>query len=79
MPNQSFNYALKVFITGEKRAASYAELALELQTTEVALKMAVSRLRRRYGESSRIEISNTVAGTEEMESELQALLTALSG
>jgi RNA polymerase sigma-70 factor (ECF subfamily) len=69
---------LKIFLTGEKRAASYGELALKLQTTEAALKMAVSRMRRRYGELLRAEIGHTVTGAEEVESELRALFTALS-
>ncbi len=38
---------LEVFLTGEKRAGTYAELAAGLGTTEGALKMATQRLRRR--------------------------------
>ena len=48
--------ALKVFLTGEKRAVSYAELALKLGTTEAALKMAVSRMRQRYGQLLTVEV-----------------------
>ena len=69
---------IKIFLTGEKRAASYAELAVTLGTTEAALKMAVSRMRRRYGELLRAEISSTVSGPEEVEEELRALFGALS-
>src|SRR5262249_9924544 len=47
---------LKVFLTVEKRTMSYAELAVKMQTTEAALKMAVSRMRQRYGELLRAEI-----------------------
>lgn len=70
---------LKVFLTGEKRAISYAELAVKLDNTEAALKMAVSRMRQRYGELLRAEIAQTVANPEEVEEELRALLAALSG
>lgn len=70
---------LKVFLTGEKRSVSYAELAEKLKTTEAALKMAVTRMRQRYGELLREEISNTVAGPAEVEEELRALFAALSG
>lgn len=70
---------LKVFLTGDKRACSYAELATELGMTEAALKMAVSRMRQRYGELLRIEIANTVSRPEEVEEEMQALFAALSG
>ena len=70
---------LKIFLTGEKRAVAYAELAANLGTTEAALKMTVSRMRHRYGELLRTEIAQTVAGPEEIEDELRALFAALSG
>jgi len=69
---------LKVFLTGEKHAASYAELAAKLGMTEGALKMAVSRLRHRYGERLRAEIGSTVSQPEAVEEELRELLAALS-
>jgi RNA polymerase sigma-70 factor (ECF subfamily) len=49
-----------------------------LQTTEAALKMAVSRMRQRYGELLRAEIGNTVGSPEEVDEELRALFAALS-
>ena len=69
---------LKIFLTGEKRAMSYAQLAARLQSTEAALKMTVSRLRQRYGELLRAEIAGTVSRPEEIDEELHALFTALS-
>jgi len=70
---------LKVFLTGEKRALGHAELALKLQTSEaVLIKMAVSRMRRRYGELLRAEIANTVSSPEAVDEELRALFAALS-
>ena len=69
---------LKIFLTGEKRAASYAELGPKLGMTEAALKMAVSRMRHRYGELLRAEIANTVASPSEIDEELRALFAALS-
>jgi len=69
---------LKIFLTGEKRAASYADLAAKLATTEAALKMSVSRMRQRYGGLLRAEIADTVAGPEEIDGELHALFAALS-
>ncbi len=69
---------LKIFLTGEKQAASYAQLASTLQTTEPALKMAVSRMRQRYGMLLRAEIANTVSNAEEVDEELHALFAALS-
>lgn len=70
---------IKVFLTGEKRPISYAELAMKLQMTEAALKMAVSRMRQRYRELLHTEITNTVSSPEEVEEELRALFAALSG
>ncbi len=69
---------LKVFLTGEKPAASYADLALKLGTTEAALKMAISRMRQRYGELLRAEIASTVSSPEAVHEELRALFAALS-
>jgi len=70
---------LKIFLTGEKRAISYAELAGRLGTTEAAVKTAVSRMRQRYGELLREEIANTVSSPLEVEEELRTLYAALSG
>ena len=71
--------ALKVFLTGEKPAVCYRELAARLATTEPALKMAVQRLRRRYGELVRDEIAQTVNDPRAVEDELRHLRTALGG
>jgi RNA polymerase sigma factor (sigma-70 family) len=68
----------KVFLTGEKRTDSYAELAVKLETTEGALKTSISRMRQRYGELLRTEIAHTVASPDEVEEELRALFAALS-
>jgi RNA polymerase sigma factor (sigma-70 family) len=69
---------LKIYLTGERRDASYADLAARLNTTATALKMAVSRMRQRYGELLRAEIASTVWSPEEVEEELHALFAALS-
>jgi RNA polymerase sigma factor (sigma-70 family) len=70
---------LKVFLTGDKQGAYYAELAAKLGTTEAALKMAVSRMRHRYRELWRAEVARTVATPEDVDDELRALFVALSG
>src|SRR5262245_41234401 len=64
---------LKVFLTGDRTAGHYADIAARLNTTEAAVKMAVSRMRRRYGELLRAEIARTVSTPEEVEDELRAL------
>jgi DNA-directed RNA polymerase specialized sigma24 family protein len=69
---------LKIYLTGENRQTSYGELAERLGTTPAALKMAVNRMRQRYGELLRAEIVSTVSSPEEVEEELHALFAALS-
>jgi len=68
---------LKVFLLG-RSDASYAGLALEMKTSEGALRVAVHRLRRRYRELFRQEIADTVADPSEVESELRYLAAALT-
>jgi hypothetical protein len=44
-----------------------------------ALRVAVHRLRRRYGELLRLEIAHTVAGPEEVAEEMRHLRESLRG
>lgn len=50
-----------------------------LNTTEAALRVALHRMRRRYGELLRREIADTVTSPEEVEPELRQLLNAVAG
>ena len=68
---------LKIFLTGDKHAGRYSEIAAGLGSTEPAVKMAVSRMRRRYGELLRAEIESTVSTRQEADDEMRALLAAL--
>lgn len=68
---------LKGVLAGEKPSLKYAQLAVELGTTEAALKMAAQRLRNRYGALLREEIARTVAVPEEVEDELRHLRVVL--
>jgi RNA polymerase sigma factor (sigma-70 family) len=70
--------ALKGQLTGDG-TAPYAALGEELGMTQAAVKTAVHRLRRRYGELLREEIGETVATQAEIDSEIQALFRALAG
>jgi RNA polymerase sigma-70 factor (ECF subfamily) len=70
---------LKGFLTGEQGEGAYAELAREMESTEAALKQAVSRLRRRYRERLRQEISQTVSAPGEIDDEIRDLFAALRG
>ena len=68
---------LKVFLLG-KSDAPYTALALEMKTSEGALKVAIHRLRKRYRDLFRQEIADTVADPAEVESELRFLAAVLS-
>jgi RNA polymerase sigma-70 factor (ECF subfamily) len=68
---------LKVFLTGEKASARYAEAAEALRLSQGAVKVAVHRLRRRYRELLREEIARTVHDPTQVDAEIRDLFTAL--
>ena len=67
---------LKHFLPGNQSTRSHAEVAARLGKTEDAVKMAVSRLKKEYGQLLRAEIKRMVASPGEVEDELRWLLTA---
>jgi RNA polymerase sigma-70 factor (ECF subfamily) len=69
---------LKPFISGVDEEVSYPELAARLRMSEGAVRVAVHRLRQRYGESVRGEIAKIVQRPEDIEEELRHLFAALS-
>jgi RNA polymerase sigma factor (sigma-70 family) len=69
---------LKEFLTGKSGTLTYSQVAEQLQMTEGAVKVAVHRLRRRYGEILRAEISQTVADPSDVEGEIRGLFSALA-
>lgn len=71
--------ALQVYLSGDKGGVSYAEMAARLNLTEGSVKMAVLRMRRRFGELLREEIAHTVAKPEEIDEEIRCLFAAVSG
>lgn len=68
----------KALLSSERDGATYAEIGGRLNMAEGATRMAVLRLRRRYGELLRGEIAQTVGGPEEVEEEMRYLLSAVS-
>lgn len=68
---------LKGFLTGEKPAERYAEVAEALRVSGGAVKVAVHRLRRRYRELLREEIGRTVGDPGLIDEEVRALFAAL--
>lgn len=69
--------ALSTYLAG-KGGRSYADTAAELGMSEAAVKVAVHRLRRRYRDLLRDEISHTVSSVEEIDDELRYLWAAVS-
>jgi RNA polymerase sigma-70 factor (ECF subfamily) len=69
---------LRPALTGEDPIAGYAQLAAELQTSPEAVKMSVSRLRKRYRQTLRATIADTVASPDDIGDELRHLFAALS-
>lgn len=69
--------ALQQFLSGEKSEVTYAALGAELGMGESAVKMAVSRLRQRYGERLRAEVAHTVNAPAAVDEELRYLFSAL--
>jgi RNA polymerase sigma-70 factor (ECF subfamily) len=65
-------------LTGGRGETSHATIAAELGMTPGAVKMAASRLRRRYGELLREEITRTLADPADVEDEIKALFAALA-
>ena len=69
---------LKVFLTGDNDAPSYANVAVELGLTEDAVKAAIFRLRKRYRELVREEVANTVDSPEAVDEEIRYMITVIS-
>lgn len=69
---------LKGFLTVDKSAISYADLARDLGTSEGAARVAVHRLRRRFRKIFREEVEHTITASEDVDEELRQLFRALA-
>jgi RNA polymerase sigma factor (sigma-70 family) len=67
---------LEACLIQDAAALPYADIAVRLNLTEAAIKMAMHRLRARYQAILREEIGKTVARPEDVELELQDLFNA---
>jgi RNA polymerase sigma-70 factor (ECF subfamily) len=68
----------KNLISGERDGGAYAKISRTLLMGEGAARVAVHRLRQRYGELLRREVAQTVSGDGEVDEELRFLSQALS-
>ena len=76
--NATLYTKLRPFLMVGKSEIPYSQVATELGWSEGALRVAVHRLRRRYRELLRLEISQTLADPAQVEEEMQALFHAFS-
>ena len=70
---------LLAILTRDPASDPYAEIARRLGTTEGNVRVAVHRLRRRYGLLLREEIAATVGDEAQIDDEIRALFSALEG
>lgn len=74
---EAFFLDMQPHLQGEKSGLPYAEIAERHGMTESAVKVAVHRVRVRYGELLRQEIGRTVSTAAEVEDELRHLITVM--
>jgi len=68
---------LATYLTGEEPRVPYRQAASALGMSEGAVKVAVHRLRQRFGELLRAEVAETLADPEETDEEVRHLLTVI--
>lgn len=76
--NPAFFECVKPWLTGEAAHGDQAELAVECGMTPAALKMAIQRLKQRFRECVKVEISGTLEDAAMVEEEMRALQSALA-
>ena len=70
--------ALLPYLTESSELPAYKTVAAELGLTEGAVKVAVHRLRQRFGAMLRVEIGETVMAPDDVEDEMRELIRAVS-
>ncbi len=68
---------LKPSLTGESPQSPYKQVGQRLGLSEAAVKVAVHRLRRRFGQLLRDEVAQTLQRSEELEPEIRFLLASI--
>jgi len=65
-------------LTGQGTLGDYAEWSATLGISEGAVRVALHRLRRRFGQLLRDEIAQTVASPQEIDGEIRHLFMAIA-
>ena len=68
----------KGLVSGERHRDAYAEISQSLGMAEGAVRVAVHRLRQRFGELLRSEVAHTLATGDDVDEELRYLFQVLS-
>jgi hypothetical protein len=68
---------LQIYLSGDAKKIPYGEIAGGLGMSANAVKVAVHRLRKRYGELVRQEVAQTVASPGEIDDEVRHLIAVL--
>lgn len=77
-PNPDHFDAMLPCLAGRNADTPHADVAIKLGLTEPAVRVALHRLRQRYRQLLREEVSQTVARHEDIDAELSHLLAALA-
>jgi len=70
--------SLEGFLTGELEGTRQSQIAEELGMSATAVRVAVHRLRKRFGRLLREQVAETVADPEQVDDEIRYLLTVLN-
>lgn len=70
-------YAIQGYLSATQSPGSHVEVAERLGLSEGAIRVAVHRLRRRYGRMLRAEVAHTVASAEDIDAELRHLFDVI--
>ncbi|MFK8111608.1 MAG: RNA polymerase sigma factor [Rubripirellula sp.] len=71
--------ALTPYLTGQPTDGSLSEIAVQLETTGGALKVAAHRLRKSYRQRLREAVAATLDGSDDVEAERRLLMDAMAG
>jgi len=75
---ESLFACLRQFLPGSPEPSSYATAASELGMSEGAIKVAIHRLRRRFRDLLRANVTHTLADPRDVDDEIRFLLTSLA-
>ena len=70
---------MKTYLTGSEPGVPYRKLGSDLDMSESAVKVAVHRMRQRFGRLLRLEVEHTVDDEDAVADEIRYLINALSG